>query len=267
MTTANEKPDLHVEVRNLHYARGGRTIFDGLSCGFPRGRISVILGKSGAGKSTLLRMLGCLLRPDSGDIWVDGEVELTCMPEAQARRFRRHIGMMFQGGALLDSMSVFDNVALPLREHTQMSEASIASEVKKVFDAVDLDAVDRMLPGQLSGGMKKRAALARALIMAPHVLLCDEPFSGLDPQTVCVIEDLLVSVSRRLHQTMIVTSHHIESTLRMAHHVVVIDDHGGAVSGTPAELIASSDPLVRGFFSERERSRTPRTDAPPEETP
>jgi phospholipid/cholesterol/gamma-HCH transport system ATP-binding protein len=250
--------EIHVDVRDVTFARGRRSVFRGLSCRFPRRSISVILGGSGAGKSTLLRMIGCLTRPQSGDIWVDGEVELTCMPERQARRFRRNIGMMFQGGALLDSMSILDNVALPLREHTKKGEPEIRDEVHAVFGSVGLSDVDALLPGELSGGMMKRAALARALILHPAILMCDEPFSGLDPKTVRMVEKLLMDVNRRLGVTMLITSHHIESTFRMADHVVLILD-GRAIEGPPAFFLESTDSAIREFLA----GEAPAPAAPP----
>jgi phospholipid/cholesterol/gamma-HCH transport system ATP-binding protein len=243
---ADDAAGAQVDIVNLRLAFGDRAVFDGLTCSFPQGKISVVIGGSGVGKSTLLRMIGCLQKPDWGDIWV-GDQEITCMPEWQAKRFRRRIGMMFQGGALLDSMTVFENVALSLREHTPLSEAEIAKRVDRQFDAVGLSAVDDLLPSQLSGGMVKRVALARAMVLEPEILLCDEPFSGLDPITVRLIEALLVQVNRRSGLTMILTSHHVSSTLRMADQVVFLVD-GSALCGAPAELRRSADPRVMGFL-------------------
>lgn len=251
MTQGSDRPRIHLDVQNLRLARGERRVFENLSCTFPYGAISVILGSSGAGKTSLLRMMGCLDKPDRGEIWVDGETELTRMPEHQAKIFRRGIGMMFQNGALLDSLPVFDNVALPVREHTSRSEERIAEDVGRIFQAVDLVGVDELLPGQLSGGMMKRAALARALIMAPDILLCDEPFSGLDPSTLRLVESLLVSVNRRFDVTMIITSHDIASTLRMADWIVLLTD-GSAISGLPDEMRRSSDRRVREFFADEQ---------------
>lgn len=249
MTDETREKPIHIEVQDLWLTRGNRRVFEGLSCVFPRSQISVVLGASGQGKSTLLRMIACLGKPESGEIWVDGETELTCMPEHQAKVFRRHIGMMFQGGALLDSMTVFDNVALPLREHTDMTETEIGHEVQKCFQSVGLDNVDALLPGELSGGMMRRAALARALILKPGILLCDEPFSGLDPGTVRLVESLLVNVNKRLGITMIITSHHIRSTLRMAGWTVLLTG-GRAISSPPLELRNNENPHVREFFAE-----------------
>ena len=169
------------------------------------------------------------------------------MPESQAKRFRRRIGMLFQGGALLDSLTVLDNVALPLREHTSLGESQISDEVHRQFDAVGLKDVDHLLPGQLSGGMSKRAALARAMIMEPEILLCDEPFSGLDPVAVRVIEALLTGLNRRTGVTLLVTSHHMGSTMRMADQVIFLVD-GAAVCGPTAEIQRSIDPRITTFI-------------------
>jgi phospholipid/cholesterol/gamma-HCH transport system ATP-binding protein len=239
---------VHIQVSDLHFRRGSRSVFDGVDAVVLRDKINVILGGSGAGKTTLLRMFGCLLRPDSGSILVDGETELTTLNRAGMREYRRRVGMMFQGGALLDSMTVFDNAALPLREHLKLGEAEIRREVEDVFASVGLEEVDGLLPAELSGGMRKRAALARALITAPEILLCDEPFSGLDPATVRLVESLLEDVNERLGVTMVIASHHIASTFRMADRIVLLVD-GKAVVGTPDEFRSSTDPEVESFFA------------------
>jgi phospholipid/cholesterol/gamma-HCH transport system ATP-binding protein len=155
--------------------------------------------------------------------------------------------MLFQGGALLDAMTVFDNVALPLRERRDLPEPRIREEVHRVFDAVGLEAVDALLPGELSGGMVKRAGLARALIERPDLLLCDEPFSGLDPPTVRRIEDLLLRVNQRTGSTLVLTSHHVDSTRRIADHLVMLLD-GRAVSGRVDEVVRAGDPRIEEFF-------------------
>jgi phospholipid/cholesterol/gamma-HCH transport system ATP-binding protein len=239
---------IEIEARELSYVRGDRVIMEGLSCVFPRGRISVLAGPSGSGKTTLLRMIACLIQPDRGELRIDSGPDLASMDGAGVRRFRRRVGMLFQGGALLDAMSIFDNVALPLREHSELSEAQIRDEVHRVFEAVGLDAVDDLLPGQLSGGMVKRAGLARALIEKPDLLLCDEPFSGLDPPTVRRIEELLLDLNGRVGATMLVTSHHTESTRRIADHLVLLLD-GAAVSG-PTQALMANDARVAEFFAE-----------------
>jgi phospholipid/cholesterol/gamma-HCH transport system ATP-binding protein len=239
---------LEIEARDLHFARGDRSIFRGLSCRFPSGKISVVAAASGGGKTTLLRMIACLLYPDTGSIVVDGDRDLVRLGHADMHEWRHHVGMLFQFGALLDSLTLYDNVALPLREHTKLSEAEIRDEVCRAFDAVGLEGVDTLLPGELSGGMVKRAGLARALIEKPEVLLCDEPFSGLDPPTVRKVEELLQSVNSRTGATVVVTSHHPVSTMRIADHLVMIDD-GQAVVGEPQTLVRS-DRRGAEFFEE-----------------
>ncbi len=238
----------HVAFDGVHMAFDGRPVLRGLSCEFPRGKISVILGGSGSGKTTVLRLIGGLVHPQRGRIVVAGQ-DVSRLSERQMYGVREKLGMMFQGGALLNSLSVFDNLAFPLREHTTMREPAIADEVHRQLAAVGLRDVDHLLPGQLSGGMVKRAALARAIITKPEILLCDEPFSGLDPVSVKRIEGLLDRVNDQLHITMLVSSHHIPSTMRMADQVVLLLENE-AVVGAPADLRRSADPRVRGFFTE-----------------
>ncbi|MCP4005430.1 MAG: ATP-binding cassette domain-containing protein [bacterium] len=242
MTQVPDPGQAHVDIINVRLKLEDRVIFDSLSCRFPQGGLSVVLGASGAGKSTLLRMISGLQKPDFGDIWI-GDDEVTDLNERQTQRVRRKIGMMFQGGALLDSMSVFDNVALPLREHTNLPGSEIGDRVRSMFDSVGLENVERLLPGQLSGGMMKRVALARAMITEPEILLCDEPFSGLDPIAVRLIETLLVDVNQRTNVTMILTNHNIATTLRMADEVVFVVDRS-AISGPVKQVDHSLDPRL-----------------------
>jgi phospholipid/cholesterol/gamma-HCH transport system ATP-binding protein len=249
-----------VSLGEVQLTLGGRSVFRRLTCGFPRGRISVLMGGSGAGKSTLLRLVAGLLRPDSGSIRVAGE-EITTLSERELYRVRARIGMLFQGGALLDSMTVFDNVALPLREHTLLSERDVAAEVTRRLAAVGLVDTGRLMPRQLSGGMMRRAALARAIVMDPEILLCDEPFSGLDPLNVRRIEALLQELNERLGLTLLVTSHHLPSSLRMADQLVFLID-GGAVAGPPRDLLRSRDERIREFL-EAERIDFPLPAAAP----
>jgi phospholipid/cholesterol/gamma-HCH transport system ATP-binding protein len=233
-------------LEDVHLTLGGRPVFRGLSCEFARGEISVLMGGSGEGKSTLLRLVAGLGRPDRGSIQVAGE-EITQLSERELFRVRERIGMLFQGGALLDSMTVYENVALPLREHTQLSEDDIAAEVGRRLMAVGLPDTEQLLPRQLSGGMLRRAALARAIVTDPEILLCDEPFTGLDPLNVRRIEQLLMELSRKLGLTLVVTSHHVASSLRMADHLVFLVE-GAALSGTRDELRASDDERLVEFL-------------------
>jgi phospholipid/cholesterol/gamma-HCH transport system permease protein len=238
-------------VRDLCIELDGRGVLTGIDCAFPRGEISIILGASGAGKSTLLRAIGGLLPPDRGEIVVAGE-SISGGGRGALERARARIGMMFQGGALLDSMTVFDNLALPLREHSRLDEGKIAERVHSRLEAVGLSGVDGLLPGQLSGGMTKRTALARAMIGEPEILLCDEPFSGLDPVAVRRIEALLERVNREWGITMVVTSHHIPTTLRMASHVVFLLDQRPA-AGSRVHRGGGPGGLRRGTETEGSR--------------
>ncbi len=238
----------HVGLDQVRMAYGNRCVFDSLSCRFPAGRISVVLGGSGSGKSTILRLIGGLIRPAAGRVWVEGE-EVSRLGEGGLRRLRSTLGMLFQGGALLDSWTVFENLALPLREHRCGGKDEIAAEVHAALAAVGVVGVDDLLPGQLSGGMLRRVALARAIIRKPRILLCDEPFSGLDPVSIKRTEALLVGLNRQFGMTVIVVSHHIPSTFRMAEEVLLLLE-GRAVRGSPAELRQSDDPEVSEFLNE-----------------
>jgi phospholipid/cholesterol/gamma-HCH transport system ATP-binding protein len=240
--------EAHIVLDGVAMAFGDRPVFRDLSCRFPRGRISVILGGSGSGKSTVLRMIGGLVRPQRGRILVDG-VDVTGCAERELFDVRRKLGMLFQGGALLDSMTVAENCSFPLREHSRLDEAAIARTVLEKLDAVGLRDAGRLFPRQLSGGMTKRAALARAIVDTPAILLCDEPFSGLDPISARRIEALLVRLNRTLGMTLAVVSHDVESTRRMADHVVLLRA-GCAVEGPFAALRDTDDAYVQAFLSD-----------------
>jgi phospholipid/cholesterol/gamma-HCH transport system ATP-binding protein len=241
-----EKQDFRVALDGVHLTLGNRSIFRALSCGFPRGKISVVLGGSGSGKSTLLRMIGGLQRPDSGSVRL-ADRDITQLSESELYKVRNRVGMLFQGGALIDSMTVFDNAALPLREHTILSESDIDAEVNRRLVAVGLSESADLYPRQLSGGMVRRAALARAIVMDPEILLVDEPFSGLDPINVRRIEALLGDLNRHLSLTLIVTSHHMASALRMADRLVFMVD-GGAISGLTRDMLRNDDKRVAEFL-------------------
>ncbi len=253
-TAGRDEP--HVEVCQVGLRFGAREVFRDLNCEFPRGGISIVMGGSGSGKSTLLRTIGGLQRPDSGQVTVAGDA-VTGGSQAEVYRARRRLGMLFQNGALLDSMTVRDNVALPLREHTHRSEEDIEEMVRRRLASVGLEGVEDLLPGELSGGMLRRAALARAIIMDPQIVLCDEPFSGLDPPNVARIEALLVSLNRERGLTLIVSSHHIASSLRMADQLVLLQD-GVAISGSPDRLAQSANPRISDFLGPDGRAHAAR---------
>ena len=241
-------PDPHVALRHVRHSFGRRLIYDDLSCEFPRGKITVIVGGSGSGKSTLLRLVGGLIRPASGEVLIDGH-DISRLREKELRPVRFGLGMLFQYGALLDSLSVFSNVAFPLREHTKLSEAEIAEAVHESLRRVGLKDVDELLAPQLSGGMRKRVALARAIVRQPTVLLCDELFSGLDPVSTVRIERLLEELNRESGMTTIVVSHDPQSTQRMASHVVALLP-GACVQGLPNELLHHADLRVQALLGE-----------------
>jgi phospholipid/cholesterol/gamma-HCH transport system ATP-binding protein len=248
MSPTTSTRESHVALERVDMMFEEREVFHNLTCSFERGKITVILGGSGAGKSTVLRLIAGLVQPRKGRILIDGD-DITQLSERQIYAVRDKLGMMFQGGALLDSMSVFDNLAFPLREHTKMKETEIAEEVHDRLRAVGLSDVDELLPSQLSGGMRKRVALARAIMRKPVILLCDEPFSGLDPISTRRIEALLEDINRELGITVVAVSHHIPSTMRMASEVLVLLPDG-AVQGTPDDMRRSTDPRIASFLAE-----------------
>jgi phospholipid/cholesterol/gamma-HCH transport system ATP-binding protein len=245
---ANGAEGAHVELRGVKMGFGRRRVFEALTCRFPRGGISTILGASGSGKSTVLRLIGGLIRPQVGEVLVDG-ADVTRMSNRGLFETRKKLGMLFQGGALLDSYTAFDNLALPLRERTRMSEEEIAGEVHQALQAVDVKDADDLLPGQLSGGMLRRVALARAIIRKPVILLCDEPFSGLDPVSSRRIEALLKSINREYGMTLIVVTHDVRSTMRMADRLLLLLEDR-AIEGRPEEMLKNGDPDVAAFLNE-----------------
>ncbi len=247
MTDNGAEPSDHLRLDQVSMKFGQRTVFENLSFSLPPGEISVIIGGSGSGKSTVLRLIGGLVSPQSGRIVVEGQ-DISLAGNDVLETARNKIGMLFQGGALLDSLTVFENLALPLREHTDLDDESIATEVHDRLDAVGLSGIDDLLPNQLSGGMRKRVALARAIIRKPSILLCDEPFSGLDPISTRKVEALLVDINRRRGITIVVVSHHVASTMRMASQIVVLLPDG-LVVGSPQELQNHNDPRVKAFLT------------------
>lgn len=251
-STLDSPAEAIIELRDVRLAFGKRKVFDGMSCRMPKGGIHLLLGGSGTGKSTLLRMIGGLQRPDSGDVRVAGHL-LSEKSERELGEIRKEIGMLFQNGALLDSMTVLENVGLPLREHLRKPWPEIAVQVAKVLKSVGLEGIEGLLPRELSGGMLRRVAFARAIVMEPEILLCDEPFSGLDPINVQRIEDLLVELNRALGLTIVVTSHHMASALRMATQMILLRG-GGCVAGSPEALASSADREVTDFLGEDGRA-------------
>jgi phospholipid/cholesterol/gamma-HCH transport system ATP-binding protein len=237
-----------IRTVNLHKSFGRQRVLAGVNLEIPDGAIYVIIGSSGAGKSCLLKHFIGLLQPDQGEVWVDDE-EVSTLRGRALNSVRARFGMLFQGGALFDSLSVYDNVAFPLREKTRLSEAVIRERVHERLAQVGLSGVNHKFPSELSGGMRKRAALARALVSQPEILLFDEPTTGLDPIRVNAIHQLILDLHRLLHFTAVIVSHEIPEIFSLATHVAML--HGGVIvaTGTPAEIQASPDPVVQQFIT------------------
>lgn len=240
-------PPALVQVRGLRLFRGGRAVFDGADLTIRRGQVTAIMGPSGVGKTTLLQLIGGQLRPDAGTVAVDG-VDVHGLSRAGLFRLRRRMGMLFQNGALLSDLSVFDNVAFPLREHTRLPPAMVRDIVLMKLEAVGLRGARDLMPRELSGGMARRVALARAIALDPMLVLYDEPFTGQDPISMGVLMQLIRSLNDTLGLTSVVVSHDVQETTAIADYVYVLS--GGRVvgEGTPADLGASRSPWVTQFL-------------------
>jgi phospholipid/cholesterol/gamma-HCH transport system ATP-binding protein len=236
-----------ISVRNLRVSYGEREVLHGITFDVPAGETMVILGGSGSGKSTLLRTLVGLERATSGEVWIRG----TNLAIASARdmdALRRRIGMSFQGGALFGSMTVGENVALPLREHTELEESTISIMVRLKLEQVGLAGFENYMPSQLSGGMKKRAAVARAMAMDPEILFFDEPSAGLDPIIAAGLDDLILRLKKAFHMTIVVVTHELASANLIADRMVLIDKGHIVALGAKDEVQSSTHPRVRQFF-------------------
>ena len=236
-----------ISLRNLRVSYGEREILHGISFDVMRGETLVILGGSGSGKSTLLRTLVGLEKPGSGEIWLKGK-NIAAISAAEMDEIRKKIGMSFQGGALFGSMSVGENVALPLREHTKLEDSTIGIILRLKLDQVGLSGFENYMPSQLSGGMKKRAAVARALAMDPEILFFDEPSAGLDPIIAAGVDELILDLKKAFHMTIIVVTHELASAFLIADRMVLIDKGNVIAIGTTAEMRSSTHPRVRQFL-------------------
>ena len=239
--------DAIIAVRDLRVRFGEREILHGISFDVCRNETLVILGGSGSGKSTLLRTLVGLEKPSAGEIWIKGK-NIAVIPPAEMDEIRRKLGMSFQGGALFGSMTVGENVALPLREHTQLEESTIQIIVRLKLEQVGLAGFEHYMPSQLSGGMKKRAAVARAMAMDPEILFFDEPSAGLDPIIAAGIDNLIVRLKRAFRMTIVVVTHELSSAFLIADRMVLIDKGNIVAIGPREELRASAHPRVRQFL-------------------
>jgi phospholipid/cholesterol/gamma-HCH transport system ATP-binding protein len=238
-----------VDVRDVHYAvPGGREIFSGLDVKVRRGRITAIMGPSGAGKTTLLRLITAQISAARGQVLVFGR-DLASLAHAEIYQLRKRMGMLFQNGALLTDMDVFENVAFPVREHTDLPAALVRLLVLTKLQAVGLRGAFALSPGELSGGMARRVALARAIVMDPEVLIYDEPFVGLDPISLGVILRLIKQMNKVLGITSIIVSHDVRELASVADDSYLLSGGRIAATGTPAELRASDSPAVRQFMT------------------
>jgi phospholipid/cholesterol/gamma-HCH transport system ATP-binding protein len=243
-----EKPnsDNLVEIRDLHFRRNSRVIFDRINITVPRGKVTAVMGPSGSGKTTLLRLIGGQLLPDSGTVIVGGE-EIPKLSREHLYQVRRQMGMLFQSGALFSDLSVFENVAFPLREHTELPESVIRDLVLMKLQAVGLRGARELMPGELSGGMARRAALARALAMDPSLIMFDEPFSGQDPISMGVLVQLIRLLNDALKMTTIIVSHDVKETVSIADYIYIIADGCVVGFGTPETLMHDETAWVRQF--------------------
>lgn len=237
-----------IEIDNLYFRRGERVIFDGLSMRIPKGRITAIMGPSGTGKTTLLRIIGGQLKPDSGTVKVDG-IDVCSLSRKGLFELRRRMGMLFQSSALFTDLSVYENVAFPLRLHTHVDDDVIRDLVLMKLNAVGLRGARDLMPSQLSGGMARRVALARAIALDPDLLMYDEPFTGQDPIAMGVVLSLIKSLNDALGTTSVLVSHDIHETISIADQIFVISDGQVIGSGTPAELQQHTSERIRQFMN------------------
>ncbi|MDC9728396.1 MAG: ATP-binding cassette domain-containing protein [Methyloprofundus sp.] len=236
-----------ISIRNLTFSRGEQKIFDDISLDIMPHKITAIMGPSGAGKTTLLKLIGGQLNPDSGSITIDGE-NIHQLSRTQLYTLRKKMGMLFQSGALLSDMSVFDNIAFPIREHTQLPETLIRTIVLLKLNAVGLRGARNLMPSELSGGMARRVAMARAIALDPEMIMYDEPFTGQDPISLGVLVSLIQALNKTLHLTSIIVSHDVQETASIADYIYVLSQGKIAGQGTPKELAESDSEWVQQFM-------------------
>jgi len=237
-----------IRIQDLHKSFGGQSVLDGVNLHIPRGEIFVIMGGSGEGKTVLLKHIIGLLLPDRGSIFVDG-VDICRLGRTGLREIRKKFGMLFQGAALFDSMSVGDNVAFPLREHTRLKEVEIRARVRAMLAEVGLRGVEHKFPAELSGGMGKRVGLARALALEPEILLFDEPTTGLDPILSDVINQLILNTQKRYGITFVIISHDVKGAFDLADTIAMLHQGRIVAQGAPDELRDDPNPVVQQFLA------------------
>lgn len=237
-----------VELRNLTFGYGERVILDDVSLTVPRGKVTALMGASGGGKTTILRLIGGQIRAQSGEMLFDGQ-DVTHMNQSQLYAARRRMGMLFQFGALFADLSVYENVAFPLREHTDLPEALIRDIVLMKLNAVGLRGARDLMPSEVSGGMARRIALARAVALDPELVMYDEPFSGLDPISLGTAARLVRQLNDSMGLTSVFVSHELEQTFAIADHVIILANGKIASEGTPDQVRKSTDPLVYQYVN------------------
>lgn len=237
-----------VDLRNVTFSYGERVILRDVSLQVPRGKVTALMGASGGGKTTVLRLIGGQQRAQNGQVLFDGQ-DVGQLDTAGLFAARRRMGMLFQFGALFTDLSVFENVAFPLREHTDLSEALIRDVVLMKLNAVGLRGARDLLPSQISGGMARRVALARAIALDPELIMYDEPFAGLDPISLGTTAQLIRQLNDAMGLTSVLVSHDLTATFHLADHVIILGPGVVAAQGTPAEVMASTDPLVHQFVN------------------
>jgi phospholipid/cholesterol/gamma-HCH transport system ATP-binding protein len=237
----------HLEVTSVQKNFGETKVLTDVNMSVGRGHIAVIIGGSGAGKTTLLRILIGLERPSSGSVKISGQ-DIATMSDRELNTMRRKFGMVFQYSALLDSMNVMDNVAFPMREHTDLSEKEIKEQVTEKLNSLGLDNVEKRFPSQLSGGMRKRVALARALMLEPEVIMYDEPTSGLDPVTSRMVDDMILETRKKFGVTSVLISHDMVGALQIADEIYLLSKGAIVTSGSPEELIKGDNELLHQFL-------------------
>jgi phospholipid/cholesterol/gamma-HCH transport system ATP-binding protein len=236
-----------IELKNLHKSFGWLTVLNGVSLSIESGESIVVIGASGSGKSVLLKHIVGLLTPDRGEVWFDGQ-RIDTLPQRRLMDVRKRFGFLFQMSALFDSMNVGENIGFPLREHTRKSDSEIKQIVADKLRMVGLTGIEQKMPAELSGGMKKRVALARAIALDPEVILYDEPTTGLDPVRSDVINQLIIKLQRELKVTSITVTHDMQSAFKIGNRIVMLNEGKIIIDGSPQQIQESDNPIVRQFI-------------------
>lgn len=239
--------DAYIKVQDLSFYRGERIIYDKVSLTIPKGKVTAVMGPSGTGKTTLLKLIAAQLIPDQGSILIDGQ-DVHALSRKELYKVRKKMGMLFQSGALFSDMSVAENIAFPLEEHTQLSKDQIQKIVMDKLHSVGLRGAHQLMPSELSGGMARRVALARAIALDPDLVMYDEPFTGQDPISKGVLVKLIRQLNDDANITSVLVSHDVEESLSIADHVCILAGGNVIAEGSPEEILASNDPQVKQFM-------------------